>query len=372
MKKITIFSRKSLHTSYSCILYLKQFLEKRTQVVLWSNTPRNDIGEKYLNNSYSFFETWYGKIPLIRVLLEKMQCTFYSVIGDKVIIIQDLDFIIPAYLAKMFNKKLTVIHYNTEIHGLDVKYPKYITRFYKKHSDFPDLIIECLQERADYRKKVFSINNEIYVINNTLPRDDVIFDVKDLDYSILKYNQNLPIIIYAGGCDLTRGLGSIIDTIGKLAQKCNFLFFLDDRSSQFDEVKRKCEPYIEKNICHIYPAIDRKKLFMYMSYCDIGINYYNPEVSINHKYASPTKFFEYMALGLKIVSTRNEGIDRIIEQEYLGKCFDKEEEIADAIEAILTDDMIKSKNEIKKIFREKYCYEVSSKKVIEEIIRFSS
>lgn len=245
--EIKIYSRKSLHTSYSCILYLKKELEKYAHVTLWSHTPENSIGEQYKKNSYSFYDCWYGKLRGVRVYLAKLQCFIDALKGEQILIIHDLDFFIEAFLASKINKRLKVVHYNTEIHGSDVKYPKYIDAFYKRQADFPDVIIECLKERAKYRKKRYRIKKDIYVINNTLPRMNEELSDMDIDLQKLNFKEKLPILLYAGGCDRTRGLKIVIDSMHQLEGYCNFLFFLDDSNAEaYHDTLRECEVVLDR------------------------------------------------------------------------------------------------------------------------------
>ena len=103
-----------------------------------------------------------------------------------------------------------------------------------------------------------------------------------------------------------------------------------------------------------------------MQFCDIGINYYVPEFSINHKYAAPTKFYEYIACGLNVVSTNNEGINKIIENNNIGVCIKQKENMEDAIKRLL-EKGLNDRESIRKTFEEKYCYEISSFSAIQEI-----
>ena len=372
-KNVLILSRKSLRTSYSCILYLKQELEKYANVILWSHTPRNDINVRYKENSHSFYLCWYGKIRIVRVIMAKIQSFFMALRSGQLVIIHDLDFFIPVYFAKKLKSSIKVVHYNTEIHGSDVYYPRYLTKFYEKHADFPDIIIECLAERAYYRKQKFGIKKRIYIINNTLPfceiqkiKESAKTKVSENDVN-LAFSEKLPVVMYAGGCNSASTLTEIIETFDTLKGKCNFLFFLDDNGTFYDKIKLSVLPFGE--MCHVCPAVDRGTLFQYMEYCDIGINYYDPHISINHMYAAPSKVFEYMALGLKIVSTNNKGIDKILSKNKVGKCFLSKENIALTIDELVSECSTESKRRISKVFKEKYCYEKNSKQAIDEILK---
>ena len=104
-----------------------------------------------------------------------------------------------------------------------------------------------------------------------------------------------------------------------------------------------------------------------MRQCDIGVNYYPPEYSINHRYSAPSKFFEYMASGLNILSTNNEGINEIINNEKIGTCIFEGEDMAKALNRLLNNGL-KSRKYIMDVFKKKYCYEVDAEKTLKYII----
>ena len=351
------------------MLYFNYFLNKYADIQLFSFTRKTDLPKKYRDNCYSMFDLWYGNIRFVRYLLSSIHFFFRMVRYDDIAVIQDLDYFIPAYYAKKLKKNLVIIHYNTEIHGEDVHYPNHIVSFYEKHAGFPNLIIDCLKERAEFRSKKYC-HQKVYYINNTIPLSDLqMIDDSDETYKkYLNFDNENPIICYAGGCDLSRGLGDIIDCIDEVKDKVNFVFFCHGVEKEKRNVVSACKKAIDQNVCHVYDAIPRTSLLNVLRHCHIGINYYDPNLSINHYYASPTKVFEYMGVGLNIISTNNEGINHIIEDNNIGVCIHDNESLTNAINRLLEKGLC-PRDEVKKIFAEKYCYEKDSTRVIDEVIR---
>lgn len=366
-KSVYIFTWHDLSSAYSCLLYLKQRLTKTTNVTLWSKTDLTKLSRDKRMNHLSFTNKWYGKMRKIRYILACFDVFFICITQKNILaIVNDWDFYIPVYFAKKINKSMKVVHYNTEISGEDVKINPFIEKFYTNHANFPDIIIECLKQRADWRKKKYKIKKDIYVINNTLPLEEV----EDMDTSsyplVIDNIRNLPVLVYAGRASLSRQLGDIIDCIPKFANEIYFLFFCYGSDDELSVLKKTFQDKCKSNNYHINDAINRKELLKVMTQCNIGVNYYIPDFSINHKYASPTKFFEYMACGLNIVSTNNEGINNIINEEGIGECIGDNENLSDALHRLLKSGL-KNRDEIKSLFAQKYCYEIDSKKAIEQI-----
>ena len=169
-KKVLILSWHDISSAYSCLKYLKEELEKDgTKVLLWSKTKLDNKKENKKNGYYSFLWKWYGHLKKIRYVFACVDVFFKSLFSkSKIIIVNDWDFFIPVYYARKINKSITFIHYNTEISGEDVKINKRIEKFYSKHANAPDMIIECLKERAIWRKHNYKIKQDIYYINNTI------------------------------------------------------------------------------------------------------------------------------------------------------------------------------------------------------------
>lgn len=362
MKKIGIITKHNIADAYSCLLYLNDSLNKKYDVDLWGYAL---VDEVPADNYHSFRDTWYANIRWFRKYLVKISVFLLARHYD-VLIINDLDFFWVAYYIKKFYPNKKVVHYNTEIPGPDVKLPKFTTNFYKKHASFPDLIIECLKERAQYRKKEFNISKEIIYVNNTIPQEKINNALKIKDPAISKYflfDNGLPILIYAGGCNLSRNLGEIIKSAGKFSKKLQYIFFCYGTERDFSAVQKECDKY---DNCHLFKSVDRTTLLNVMNNCNIGIQYYDPDVSMNHYLASPSKLFEYLGTGLNVVSSNNHGVDRIIEQDELGVCFDNSEGISNGIEKLLNKGL-KSRNDIKNVFKTKYCYEIDSKQMLGQL-----
>lgn len=363
MKKVGIFTWHDVVSAYSCLFYLKKELDKEYKVDLWGFSPKKKIQKKNQNDYFSFTETWYGTIRRVRVYLAKMHVILMARKYD-VLIINDLDFFRAGYIIKKIYSHKIIIHYNTEIHGTDVVYPRHTISFYEKHASYPDMIIECLDERAEYRKSQYNIEKKIYVIDNTIPSSEISQSILKEEVEVSKYftfENNLPILIYAGGCNLSRNLGDIIDSANIFEGKLNYLFFCYGSERDFGIVQHKCDQH--KN-CHLYSAVGRELLLNIMNKCDIGIQYYDPNFSINHYLASPSKFYEYISVGLNVLSSKNHGIDRMIEEYNLGICFDEEEGIVGGLERLLNKG-ITERSYIINVFNGKLCYEINSRTAID-------
>lgn len=364
--KICILTWHGVSTAYSCLLYLREVLSHHNDVKLWAFNPRKQMPNKDISYFNSFSDTWYGKIKRFRVYIGRIHAFLIALKCD-VVIINDLDFFKIGYIAKKWFPQKVIIQYNTEICGSDVPYPIHAKAFYERHASYPDMIIECLKERADYRKETYKIDKKIYVINNTIPQSELT-NALEAEVEIDKFfkfkNPDLPCLVYAGGCSLSRNLIDILNCTDFFSDKLNFLFFCHGSEQDFSKVKTIC---MQHDNCYLYHSVDRITLLNVLQKCDIGIQYYDPNVSVNHKFASPSKFYEYISVGLNVVSSNNCGINRMIEEYNLGVCFTNEEGIKGGIDRLLTKGL-NSRENIIKAFKKHFCYEVDSKETIQELI----
>lgn len=365
--KLVILTWHNIRAAYSCLHYLKKAFQDYTYTELWSLTPDSANIQFGNEGYYTFYNQCYWKIPGLRRYFAKIHVFLKMIRNPKdIYIINDFEFIIPAYYAKKINKKIRIVHYNTEIAGEDVKVPAIIQRFYKSHASFPDMIIECLDRRAEWRKKQFNISKKIYVINNTLPRMDHIENADETMAFIKEKASGRKILLYAGRAGMSRNLKEILDCIPDFINEVFFVFFCYGTEKEISDLLEWATENRNYNNYSINEAINRDKLLRIMQECDIGINYYDPKISINHKFAAPSKFFEYIACGMNVVSTNNIGINKIIENNHIGVCIRDGETIHDALRRMLNMELA-SKEEIRNLFNTKYEYGIDSKEALDKI-----
>lgn len=116
----------------------------------------------------------------------------------------------------------------------------------------------------------------------------------------------------------------------------------------------------------------REEVLNRIRMADIGIVYYDPEYSINTRYAAPTKFFEYVSLGIPVMSSGNESLIKIINEYGLGEYMHENNVngMREGLYRLLKDKGYRkqiSENE-EKAFKNYLCYEVQSEKAIKKIV----
>ena len=367
MNQVLILTIHNITNSYSCLFYLADRLNNKYNVDVWGFGDKTRLASKYQKYFHPFDECWFGKIRRFRLYCAKIKVFNMLLHFNGIVIIDDLDFYFSTYTAHKINPNFKVVHYNTEIPGKDFPYSHNVVKFYANHTDFPDLIVECNSGRAKYRKRKYDIKQEIIVVDNTIPTTDLLStNITSQVREWATFDNDNPILIYAGGCDANRALGGIIESMSNFSARLNFLFFCYGQKNSMSKLRSDCLDGTKNGYCKIYNAISRGQLLAVMKLCDYGVNYYDPSYSVSYKYAAPSKFYEYLGTGLKILSTDNEGINHIIEKNGVGVCIKPDESITSALDRLISTVNI-SKDEIVSIFNKNYSFEAESKKLIDKI-----
>jgi len=266
---------------------------------------------------------------------------------------------------KKLNKKVIFdIHENIALQILDKEYiPKFLRRIISniyRHYEIKNLkqfsalvLAEC--SYIDYYKE---LNKNIEVILN-MP------DVEPLEkFSSYKRNKNE--IFYIGGISNARGFDVTIKSLKILKDKIPDIYMHYIGPYSKDLVKSVNLQDIKKNI-KFYGRMPLLEGLEYSRNSKVGISILKPIGNYTKSYS--TKVFEYMALGLPIVTSHFKLYKAIVEKYHCGICIDplNPQEIADAIEFIM-------KNPIRaqqmgqngiKVVKEKFNWSIEEKKLFE-------
>ncbi|WP_438402192.1 glycosyltransferase [Aeromonas veronii] len=377
-KKVAIFSDVNPTKSYSCIQYLAEALyELNVSVDLYAKIPTQDIchTKKWRFNVKSVYCFSYGKIPVLRRLIAKIHFFILSAFIYQNIIIHELTFFRVAWLAKKINKKLKVIHYATELYDeSDEPTHKSLLKFYRNHSSLPDLIVECNEQRSDLRRKMFRARSPMVVIPNTIPIDSNVALDNISNDSCCKAFNNAPLkLIYTGAAYLHRELDRIIDAFSmcNLSDKLSLVLVCYGPEVDVKRLRDYCDSTIPGRYV-MYTNLSRDEALKYVAKSDMGIVYYRPSLSMGNRFAAPTKFYEYLSLGLPVVCSNNDSLMPILDEYNIGKYVKDEsvEALSNAIlevyHALVNKQL--SRTEIRHIFIDKLEYGVSSKNSINIIV----
>lgn len=174
------------------------------------------------------------------------------------------------------------------------------------------------------------------------------------------------VLLFQGNICSNRNVGTAVEMMKYLKHGEAVLFIVGSG----DAVPALCEQVkrlgLEKRVVFV-PAVPQKELFAFTSNADVGIIAYLP-ITLNLKYATPLKLFEYIAAGLPTACSTTDELQRIVQQEGIGSMvdFSDPEKAAKGIDAMLDDpqNLVRMKENIAKI-KDEYSWQTEEKKYLE-------
>lgn len=369
-KDVLLLSAIDPTRAYSCIKYLYFELQKmHVSVEFWCRVPASSMDDyiKWGNGTYSFCNSFFFKIPKIRTwymqIIGFIKCFVYR---NQTIICHDLFHYKACSKVKKWFPDTRLILYFTEIYN--EKHSPYLVRlqnYFENHPNEMDIMIECDFKREEYRLTQNGVTKPSTTILNTIP----LSEVKDI-LKIKRVKNEKPVIVFSGGVHESGEFSIIIDALRDIDLEYELDFYCFGQKQALDALQSECEEKIKGRYTLIINK-SREEVLQSICKADIGIVYYDPEYSINTKYAAPTKFFEYVSLGIPVMASGNESLTKIIDEYHLGE-YMKTNNVAgmrDGLYRLLSNEKYRiqiSQNEIE-AFQNHLCYEIQSKTAIEMI-----
>lgn len=370
-KDVLLLSAIDPTRAYSCIKYLYLKLkEQNVAMQFWCRVPASSMNDykKWGGGTYSFCDSILFKIPKIRTWYMKfvglMKCFEYR---NCTIICHDLFHYKSCLLVKKCFPNTKLIIYFTEIYNN--KHSPYLTRlqnYFEKHPNEMDIMIECDFKRKEYRLTQNGVTKPSTTILNTIP----LTEVKDI-LKVKRVKNERPIVVFSGGVHENGEFSIIIDAIQNINMDCELDFYCFGTKEALDALQNECEEKI-KGRYKLIKNKSREEVLQSIRKADVGIVYYDPEYSINTKYAAPTKFFEYISLGIPVMASGNESLIKIIDDYQLGEYMktNNVDGMQEGLCKLLYNEDYRaqiSQNEME-AFQNNLCYEIQSETAIKMII----
>ena len=218
--------------------------------------------------------------------------------------------------------------------------------------------------------------NRILVNPNGISEDNYSPEIKAVDI-INEYNfKNKTVIGFIGTFGQWHGTENLVSSFGKLIQnhpeyrKCLALLMIGD-GLRMKEVKALINKYQIEDIVTLTGVVPQSEGPRYLSVCDILVNATVPNPDGSKFFGSPTKLFEYMAMGKGIISSDMDQMSEILEHNRTAILV-KPGDIQDLMHGIKTlVDNEKLRNEIGQNAREvvvtKYTWDIHVKRILDKL-----
>lgn len=367
-RRVLIVSGADPTRAYSCIKYLYDYLrDKEIDTTVWCATPAKSLPDllSWGNNVHSFIANRIGSVKKIGMLYMLLQ-GFHVVASyrNQIIVCHDYFHFRSATIVKKLFPRTILIHYCTELYSDKNKsYQRWLYKHYLKHCNEADYIIECEPMRAKYRKDQYGISKPIYTILNTLPKKEV------SQYRGPRASKDCPIIVFSGGAHNEGELNILVEALSQITRPFLVKFYVYGSEENIRALNCKCDELLGDRY-ELISNRSREETLKDVGVADIGIVYYNPEYSVNTRYAAPTKFFEYIGLGLSVVCSANDSLISYIVTYNLGSYMNSNDVngLRDCIEKEIAKYDVHTKERIITEFDENLCYEVQARDALRMLL----
>lgn len=325
IKKIIMLRSTAIKNDSRIQKEAKAIKENKNEVLIigWDRENQLDRFEKFENIDIEFFrrKSVYGSgiKNLINLILFQMFLLNKLIKYRKkydIVFSCDLDTgIISRIVSKIFRKRMIydIYDYYIDCHNLPSWLSNFAERQEIKNINYADVTIICTEQRKEQINKAHPQN--LIVIHNS---PEIPKNITDME-SVVQSKSNKLKIVYVGILQDDRMLCEVGEAIKKYPQYELHIGGFGKYEEYFKDLAKKHE-----NI-FFYGSLDYGSVLKLESECDILFATYNPKIK-NHKYSAPNKLYEAMALGKPIIVCKNTGIDKIVEENKLGKVIDYDAE----------------------------------------------
>lgn len=379
MNRILVLPSYEYYATYSGTKYLLERLCGRGYClrVIMRMKPENrhlygDV--PYRVDAWTWWNPHWPKfLRLVSHFLMWLKIIVAGVRSDVVLVI-DAYHLGEAAMIKRLKPKVKIIHYSQELQ-IPEEFPGFrgpILR--KKYSPIVDLSIDVDPMRAKVSQEVFSLEKRPMVLLNTLPMTSIpsrgvssLFDLAEIAPV-----QGRVVILYAGAVGPEKPFSRIVDAVAMVDVPHFFIAFISATEEKYSAAVEYAKNRLHATDFVVHRGVKREALLSAEGDADIGIvDYtYAQEPTLNQRFCAPTKFYEYLAAGLMIVSSENENLAEIIDANDVG-----EHAVDGSVESLgaalarccrkASGDAVRAK--ARKVFANSLCYEKANDPVLAEI-----
>ena len=275
---------------------------------------------------------------------------------------------------KLFPSK-PLFHFCQE---LDTSSDHYYWQSYRAFTELADGFLDVEAHRAAIRAKLLRSPKPYWVLPNTLPRQDVeTGGASLLPADLVAQRRSRPVVISAGSVnDADKPFGRLLEILARVRLGIAFVGIFSNVNPKQLAAMRKEAGVRLAHVPHVLLGPQaRQDVIASLAQADIGlIDYaYATCPTENQLYCAPTKFFEYMAKGLAIVTSNNPSLRAVIEKEQIGFCAadDEPATFAQAIDRAVADpeELAWMQGRAGEAFASRYCFEMLCEPVVADFLQ---
>jgi len=310
---------------------------------------------KYTYN-FHFLKRGKTNSPLLNLLRLftisfKLQKKLHSIKTD-IIHCNDLDTLLLGVIYKQRNKGVHLIYDAHELYAekQEQKINRIIWHIIEKLLiKKPDWILIPEEQRANYLISKYNLINDKVLLLPNYPLDIRIDEALEYKYDILRNNLGIAsdkkIILYIGPFGEGRKNMEMLKSLKYVISKKVVMVFLgySNNNDHFvNELKEVIKYNNWQNKVFFHPPVKNDQISYYMKCADIGLVFYHNN-TLNGYYAASNKLYEFVELGVPVVTNNYPGLYKDIALNELGICIDfvDPESIGVAINDLLSKRILK-------------------------------
>ena len=274
---------------------------------------------------------------------------------------------------KLFPRK-PLFHFCQE---LDIGSQHYYWKSYRAFTQLADGFLDVEPHRAAIRAHLLQARKPYWILPNTLPLAEVqAGGDTQLLTEFLAHRAGRPLVISAGSVnDSDKPFGRLLEIVGRAQRALVFVGIFSNVDARQLAAMRQEAGVRLAHVPHVLLGPQaRSAVIACLAQADVGlIDYaYATCPTENQRYCAPTKFYEYMAKGLAIVTSDNPSLRDIIEKEQIGFCAADDEAVsfARALDRAVADPdaLARMKLRAGRAFAAHYCYEMLCEPVVSAFV----
>lgn len=184
-------------------------------------------------------------------------------------------------------------------------------------------------------------------------------------HEIFNLSNEKKILLLQGGISSGRNLEILIQAMSLIKISSIVLVVLGD-GLLISNLKKLVKKYKLESQVYFHKAVPQKDLFKFTAAADAGVIPYQA-TCLNNYYCTPNKLFEFISVGIPVISTDLPELRKIIREEKIGLVGDTStvEKFAKLIDEFFSDEnRFQDWKENIEVARKKYCWENEEKKLI--------
>lgn len=278
----------------------------------------------------------------------------------------DLPTLLPSFLASRLRKRPLVYHAHElypEMHG-KMRFSRLWKVLERTLTPKADLVVSPEENRSRIYLQEYHAKEMPLLIRNCPPFKEPVKSTNLADFLRSSGVDFKTIVLYQGLLDYSRCIGEMIDS-AKYYSEGSVLVLLGGGKDEWAEPGQMKE--FPSNVVHL-PYVPYPQLVAYTSSADVGMLFYR-NTCRNNYFCAPNKLFEYMMMGLPVITNDYPGIKKFVEGENVGLCANPENpfEVARAVDKIASDPELyqEMKRNCLRLSKDVYNWEMEFKKLQE-------